>query len=113
MTATATSLDFAAAARGLGRSARVLGLNVPTFRSPPRIAGVDRSIRRSRSGWVTVSVRLVGRPLVAVLADMVEGVIVANRMSGAEATRVRTTLWESMAPVTGPPGPTAVVGHAA
>jgi hypothetical protein len=43
-----------------------------------------------------VSVRLDGRPFGAVVGDMVEGVIVANRLEGAEATRVRTALWEAV-----------------
>lgn len=96
MTETANSLDFATAARSLGAAARTLGLTTPTFRSPPRIPGAERTVRRTRSGWTTVSVRLEGRPLGAVVADMVEGVIVANGLDGAEATRVRTTLWEAL-----------------
>lgn len=96
MTETANSLDFATAARTLGANARSMGLDVPTFRSPPRLAGVERTLRRTRNGWTTVSVRLEGRPLGAVVADMVEGVIVANGLTGAEATRVRTALWESL-----------------
>lgn len=107
MTETTTSLDFATAARSLGTAARALGLQTPTFRSPPRLAGAERTVRRSRSGWTTVSVRLEGRPLGAVVADMVEGIVVANRLDGAEATRVRTTLWESLTPAGGE------VGHAA
>jgi hypothetical protein len=54
-----------------------------------------------------VSVRLDGRPLGAVVADMVEGVVVANRLAGAEATRVRTALWESLSTSAG------TVSHAA
>lgn len=96
MTDATTSLDFAVAARGLGVAARSMGLTVPAFRSPPRVAGAERTLRRGRSGWATVSVRLEGRPLGAVVADMVEGIVVANDVSGAEATRVRTALWESL-----------------
>lgn len=40
-----------------------------------------------------VSVQTHGRPWVAVLADMVEGVVVVNGLTGAEATRLRTSLW--------------------
>lgn len=96
MTDATTSLDFAAAARGLGVIARSMGLAVPAFRSPPRFAGAERTLRRGRNGWATVSVRLEGRPLGAVVADMVEGIVVVNEISGAEATRVRTALWESL-----------------
>ena len=102
-----TSLEFAAVARLLGASARSRGLVPPGFRSPPRVAGAERTLQRSGTGWATVSVRLDGRPFGAVVADMAEGVIVANRLEGAEATRVRTALWEA---VSREPGLTA---HAA
>jgi hypothetical protein len=107
MTETANSLDFATVARALGTNARTMGLQPPSFRSPPRVAGAERTVQRGRSGWTTVSVRLEGRPLGAVVADMVEGVIVANRLEGAEATRARTALWEALS------APSATVAHAA
>jgi hypothetical protein len=96
-TPSPTSLEFAAVARMLGATARARGLVAPAFRSPPRLRGVERTLQRSRSGWVTVSVRLDGRPFGAVVADMVEGVVVSNRLEGAEATRVRTSLWDAVA----------------
>jgi hypothetical protein len=43
-----------------------------------------------------VSVRLRQRPWVAVLADMIDGVIAANRLSGAPADTVRTALWQAV-----------------
>ena len=89
----ATSLHFAAAARALGRVAHERGLMVPGFRSPPRLDGVERSVRRRADGAATVSVLLRGRPWVAVLADMIEGVVVVNDLDGAAATRCRTALW--------------------
>lgn len=89
----ATAVDFAAAARLLTRAARRAGLEAPGFRSPPRIVGADRTIRRS-GGRVVVAVRLKGRPHAAVLADMVEGVVVANGLSTPDADRARTLLWE-------------------
>lgn len=92
--ADASSVRFAHAARALGDAARERGLVVPAFRSPPRLVDVDRTIRRRRDGGATVSVRLRGRPWSAVLGDMVEGVVVANRLAGADAMRVRTALWE-------------------
>jgi hypothetical protein len=93
----ATSLRFAAAVRVLGHAARARGLDVPGFRSPPRVAGAERTLRRRADGGATVAVRLRGRPFVAVLADMIEGVLVANGLSGTEATRVRTALWDAVA----------------
>ena len=81
----ATSLRFSAAARTLGLVARRQGLTVPGFRSPPRLSEVDRTLRRRADGGATVAVRLKGRPWVAVLADMIDGVIAANALQGAEA----------------------------
>ncbi len=101
----ATSLRFAAAARTLGLVARRQGLTVPGFRSPPRLAEVDRSLRRRADGGATVSVRLKGRPWVAVLADMIDGVIAANGLEGAEAARTRTRLWAAVEGDTGRPEP--------
>jgi hypothetical protein len=90
----ATSLGFAAAARQLVAESRRLGLVAPGFRSPPRLPGVDRSLRRRRDGSASVSVRIRGRPMVAVLADMIEGVVATNRLRGPRADRTRSTLWE-------------------
>jgi hypothetical protein len=88
----ATTLGFAAAARALGEEARRRGLVAPGFRSPPRIAGAARSLRRRDDGAV-VAVALRGRPLSAVLADMVDGVVAANRLGGDDAKDVRDALW--------------------
>ncbi len=88
-----TTADFAAAARTLTREARRRGLVGPSFRCPPRLVGVDRSIRRHADRAV-VSVRLRGRPWPAVLADMIEGVVVTNRLAPPQSDRLRTELWE-------------------
>ena len=98
MTSAAPSLRFAAAARALADECRRRGLVVPGFRSPPRLAGVDRSLRRRPDGGAMVAVILRGRPWVAVLADMVEGVIVTNGLAGAEADACRAALWQAVAP---------------
>ena len=50
----ATSLRFAAAARSLGRAARLRGLMVPGFRSPPALPDVNRTIRRGREAPTVV-----------------------------------------------------------
>ncbi|MCU0311345.1 MAG: hypothetical protein MUE36_10425 [Acidimicrobiales bacterium] len=92
----ASSVRFAAAARTLGRAARRRGLQVPGFRSPPRLRDADRSLRRSASGSATVSVRLKGRPWAAVLADMIEGVVAANGLVGPTADAARTALWAAV-----------------
>jgi len=81
----ADPVRFAAAARRLGQEARRRGLAVPGFRSPPRLPGVDRSIRRRADGVAVVAVRVHGRSLEAVVTDMVEGVLAANgAVQGAE-----------------------------
>ncbi len=92
----ATSLRFAAAARSLGAATRQRGLVVPGFRSPPRVPGAQRTLRHRPGGGVSVAVTIRDRPFVAVVADMVEGIVVANHLDGIEATRVRTALWEAV-----------------
>ena len=91
MTSTA---DFAAAARTLATEARRRGLVGPSYRCPPRLVGVDRTIRRRADGAI-VSVRVRGRPWPAVVADMIEGVVVANRLTPPQSDRVRTELWQA------------------
>ena len=90
-----TSLHFARTARSLTAAARANGLIAPTFRSPPRLEGATRTIRRTADG-VTVSVVLRGRPWPAVAADMVEGVVAANDEAGLAADRARATLWAAV-----------------
>lgn len=92
----ATSLRFAGAARLLGDEARRLGLVVPGFRSPPRLRGLDRSLRRRPGGGATVSVRIRGRPWVAVAADMIEGVVAANGLAGHGADEARAAMWRAL-----------------
>ena len=91
-----TSLRFARLARSLGEAARAQGLRAPSFRSPPRLPGVSRSIVRRGPG-VTVAVALRHRPWAAVVADMVEGVVAANRLAGVGADRARAALWRAVA----------------
>jgi len=87
--------QFASAARILASQAHRHGLRPPGFRSPPRIVGVDRSLRRFNNR-VVVSVLLRGRPFVAVLSDMIEGVVAANQLTGRNAENARTVLWSSV-----------------
>ena len=87
-----TSLDFGTAARSLARAAHLRGLVVPVFASPPSCPVLHRSIRR-RNGSPVVSIRLRDRPRAAVLADMIEGIVVANYLEGARADLVRSALW--------------------
>ncbi len=88
----AASVRFATAVQALAAEARRQGLVMPGFRSPPRPPGVQRTIRRRPDGQAVVAVRLRGRPFAAVAADMVEGVVVANRLVDRRATVARTAL---------------------
>ena len=100
------AVRFADAARRLGAAAHEAGLEVPAFRSPPRVPGAARTIRRYPAGSV-VSVRLRGRPFAEVVADMVDGVVAANRVPPADAPRIRNRL------VAGLDGPAAAEATAA
>jgi hypothetical protein len=96
----ATTVQFAAAARALAAAARRFGLAAPSFRTPPRLVGLDRTVRRHPQGGV-VSVRLRGRPWAAVVADMIDGVVAVNRLDVRRANRARADLWHAIAPAFG------------
>jgi hypothetical protein len=81
----------------LGVAARAAGLVVPAFRCPPRLAGALRTLRRYPGGAV-VAVQVKGRPFADVAADMVEGVLVVNRLATDAATRMRPVLAEAVEP---------------
>lgn len=86
---------FAEAGRSLAFAARCMGLLVPSFRTPPRIAGCNRTLTRY-GDFVLVSVRGRGRSWEAVLADMIEGVVRANDLPALDADRVRDELWRRL-----------------
>ncbi|MCZ7535228.1 MAG: hypothetical protein M5T61_04300 [Acidimicrobiia bacterium] len=94
----APTVRFAHVARRLAAAARAAGLEAPAFRSPPRLPGAVRTVRRMPGG-VVVAVAVRGRPFVDVAADLVEGVVVANGLQGVAATRLRTALLEAAAEV--------------
>lgn len=91
----ASTLEFATAARSISAAARRIGLVSPGFRTPPRLVGVDRTLRRHPTG-ATIAVRVRGRPWAAIVADMIDGVIVVNRLDAHRANRVRADLWEAV-----------------
>lgn len=93
--APSQTLQFAAAARVLAAEARRLGHDAPAFRSPPRLLGAQRTIRRAPGGTV-VSVAVRGRPFAAVLADMVEGVVRANRLQSPAGDHLRSAMWAAL-----------------
>jgi hypothetical protein len=105
-TEPSSAVHFAETARRLGAAARAAGLAVPAFRSPPRVPGAARSIRRYPGG-VVVSVQLRGRPFAQVVADMVDGVVVTNRLAGESAKRLRAALSDALEPEPVVPEPVA------
>jgi hypothetical protein len=90
-----SSLRFARAVQALAQAARALGLVVPGFRSPPRLVGVQRSIKRGPGG-ATVAVAVRGRPWPAVQADLVEGIVAANDLTSPASDRAREELWVAL-----------------
>lgn len=89
----ANTVEFSRAARVLAHEARRQRLAAPSFRCPPRVVGVQRTVRRHATGGI-VAVQVRDRPWAAVLADMIEGVVVVNRLVPPDADRVRTALWQ-------------------
>ena len=91
-----TSVRFAHVVRALAAAARAEGLRAPSFRSPPGVTGAVRTVRRRGDGSSTVAVAVKDRPWPAVLADLVEGVVVANHLRGPAADRARAALWSAV-----------------
>jgi len=85
-------------ARFLAAESRAAGLQVPAFRSPPRLAGAARSIRRVGDQAV-VAVALRGRDATAVADDMIEGIVVINDLEPERALVVRRRLRAAVTPV--------------
>jgi hypothetical protein len=92
----ASATGFAEAVRVVSGVSRRGRLVVPVFRSPPRHPEVDRTIRRRQSAPAVVSVRLGDRPLAAVRADVIDGVVAANGLSGERADRFRRDAWAAL-----------------
>lgn len=90
------AVRFAECVRTVSTVAKRARLVAPVYLSPPRLSGVDRSIRRRPGGSVVVAVRLAGRPFAAIQADVVEGVVAANRLEGEPADRFRRSAWAAL-----------------
>jgi hypothetical protein len=78
-----TAFTFTRVARLLAAEARQRGLVAPAFRCPPRDDGVSRAIRRYPGGEAVVAVRIRDRSYSEVVADLVEGILVANGVIAA------------------------------
>ena len=90
--ASCSALVFGEMSRVVSSAARRHGLAVPSFRSPPRLPGATRTVRRYSNGQWLVSVRCRGRPVAEVAADMVDGVVMANGLTGTAAEGWRIAL---------------------
>jgi hypothetical protein len=88
------SVAFCAMARLLADEAKRIGLRAPGFRCPPRTTGLVRAIRRYPDGASVVAVQIRERAAADVVADMVEGIVVANRLPPRKAAHVRAQLLE-------------------
>ena len=84
-------------------AARSLGLSAPSFQSPPRADGLDRSLQRMPSGDCVVAVRVKGRPFGAVVADAIEGIVVCNELGADAAGPVRDELWREAGSISSAP----------
>ncbi|MGI9598472.1 MAG: hypothetical protein ACR2QK_20065 [Acidimicrobiales bacterium] len=93
-----TSIRFAQIARQVNQAAKDQSLRPPAFRSPPRAPGLRRSIKRRPDGSATFSVSLRGRPAVAVVADMIDGVMAANEPCSTRSAEIRDRLWSAATP---------------
>ena len=89
---TCSALDFGEMSRVVAAEARRHGLVAPSFRSPPRLSGATRTLRRYANGQWLVSVLCRGRDMADVAADMVDGVLAANGLEGTAAEGWRITL---------------------
>lgn len=87
---------FAECVRTVTTVARRRRLDTPAFRSPPRLAGLDRTLRRRPDGTAVVSVRLADRPFAAVQGDVIEGIVAANGLDGVPADRFRRAAWVAL-----------------
>jgi len=94
------AVQFADVARRLGEAATSAGWIAPSFRSPPGLVGVNRTVRRrpGSDGAPVAAVRHRGRPSFAVMADMIEAVVVVNGAHSPESDRVRDMLWTALFP---------------
>lgn len=82
-----TFARFTSLALLLSTWARAHSLQAPQYRSPPRMLGVSRSLRRAPGCRPVVSVRLVGRDRAEVVRDMVDGLLAVNPVPGPTSER--------------------------
>ena len=89
------SIKFVKVVRTLERIANQRGFNVPTFRSPPPTAKFQRTVKKQPDKKLIISIVVRERPWLAVLADIIEGFVLANKPSNRES-ELRDLLWDSI-----------------
>lgn len=94
----ASSIFFGEVVNALSSQARRHGLSVPVFRSPPRIIGVTRTIYNSGEDKTVVAIATRQRANVAVVSDVIEGILESNSLDLIERMRSRELLWEASLP---------------
>lgn len=87
------AIGFSETVRCVVALSRRGGLAVPVFRSPPGRTGVDRTIRRRGDQPPVVAIARAGRPLAAVQSDVIEALVVVNRLDDRRADRFRRAAW--------------------
>ncbi len=90
-----TAAEFSESVRIVLSVARDLDLDTPVFRSPPKVASVDRTIQR-RGRSTVIAIRRGARPLAAIQADIIEGVVVANYLDPEIANEFRRASWSAL-----------------
>jgi hypothetical protein len=88
--------EFAEVVRQLQRATAAAGMRMPGFASPPRLASARRTIRWLAEDRALVAVRRGDRAADAVVTDMIDGVVAANRLSGSEAQDAARKLGECL-----------------
>jgi hypothetical protein len=86
------AIRFGALAASIQRSAGRFGLHSPSYRSPSRRPGMNRSMRRYPDGSVRVAVNTRSRLFDDVAADMVDGLFAANGLDAQQNSVVRTAI---------------------
>ena len=72
------ALVFADRVRAALTVARRFGLEIPAFRSPPKDPAVTRSLRYHDDGSAVIAIRIAGRTVDEMEADIVDGILAAN-----------------------------------
>lgn len=90
------AVRFAELVRAVTAVARQRDLVVPVFRSPPRLADADRTLRHRADGTAVVAIRLTDRPFAAVQSDVIAAVVAVNGLEGQSAGAFRRAAWAAI-----------------